>query len=967
MIRPNRKYLAFFVAAVLFAMVTAGGCGGSSSNNFFNGNSDITGVNAVLSGVWRLDTSATDNFVSMDVNGTQASLAVVDFALHFRSLDVEESSGTVCYDAIVIFSSDRVIIPGNLEGVQADTQILTPGTWSVTGKNITNNNLTGNSITYTMTLGGTEANPSLHLRTNTRLANADNVTYVMISLNFKKYTTHSDMTSEEMNTLINGTWQTPLSRPTISGGFIFTSGDSPAAPEGDASQERSDAPRVNGMREIDNIFANHIFEETDIAARTTRLTSQVSLATMNASGDYVGMVQPVILHDYDGAKITPLFNGAYRIDITSLDRALLLVDENHTNARMITTSVQLDDNGGFAQVSTIQTLEKKPSKDESTFNITEQVGTIWTSKGFAVGEIRDPSASGLGQSVEFDFLGLIFPENAVDLVNRTFTVKVTAQYHDTKPENAASGSGNISRDIAFTYIERIGYNTWYVDDGDDETEGDNRVIITALEQYVLVTAWLDLNGKEISIVAFLSKEGDADDMFFSGVWQCFSKDATVHLTVANQFDGDVTLLNFGAKFSSVDIDAGTAKLSAVVVLSADLMLIPMVFDNENVSVEPGTNAGEYVVTTQHGAFTVTGSPDDGLDHIRLQGNITYAEMGFTVNIDATLSRVLLGVPGQETIESRQLDFTQIMNGSTWQTIPFASQSGGFAMGYNSSGATMYPGIGSKTFANMIFNGNSTGGTINGYGAMALQTFDAATRSFVDNGTVFPVTMLNQSVNISNIFANYYRFELAGGDTNLKGVFIIESETDARMILFTTVALPTVEMRLHTLFTLKKVTESQAIDLTAFNNTSWDVAQVGGYLLLPSEYGSQSNTSTPISITENPTDIYSLSVKSADVKFTEANLAARTARFTLSVYITLPILGVTNRYFEVSRVVEVEHVGAYTWRAKTTGADSDGSDFLVTLSAAYPDRAAIAGNVTLKSPMNPDTYLRCSLLMDLVMK
>ncbi len=954
MIIPNRRYLAlWFAAVVLFAMTTIGGCGGSSSNNFFNGDSDVSGSDAVLTGVWRLDTSAADNFVSMDVNGTQDSLAVVDFVLNFRSVDVEGDSGTVCYDTIAIFSSDRVIIPANLEGVQAETQLIMPGMWSVTGGN----------VNYTMTLAGTESNPSLHLRTNTSPAPNTSVT---VSLNFKKYTTHSDMTSEEMNTLINGAWQTPVSKPRIDGGFVFVSGDSTAVPEGDASQERPDAPRVDGMREYDKVFANYVFEETDTAAGSTIITRQIILATMNASGDLVGGVQPMMQHDYEDAKITPLFNGAYRIDITSLDRALLLVDESHTNARMITTSVQFDDNGGFAMVNAVQTLEKKPDLEESTFNIAEQIGTVWSSTGLAVGEIRDPSVPGQAVNVEFDFLGLIFPEDAADLVNGTFTAKVTAQYHDTKPENAASGSGLISRDITFTYVERIGYNTWYVDDGDDETEGDNRVIITALEQYVLVTAWLNLNGKEISIVAFLSKEGDADDMFFSGVWQCFSKDATVHFS-NSYFDGDITLLNFGAKFSSVDIDAGTAKLSAVAVLSADLMLIPMVFDNETVSVDPGTNADEYIVTTQHGAFTVTGSPDDDLDHVRLKGNITYADMGFTINIDATLSRVLLGVPGQETIESRQLDFGQVMNGSTWQTIPFASQSGGFAMTYNSSGAILAPGIGSKTFANIVFEGESTGGTISGYGAMALKTVDFASRSFVDNGTVIPVTMIKQKVNVSNIFANYYRFEIASGDQDVKGVFIIESETDARMILFTTVVLPTVEMRMHTLFTMKKVTETQPVDLTAFNNTSWDVAQVGGYLLLPSEYGSQGGSSTPISITVNPTDIYSLSVKSADVRFTEANLAARTARFTLSVYITLPILGVTNRYFEVSRVVEVEHVGAYTWRAKTTGSDAEGSEFLVTLSAAYPNRGAIAGNVTLESPMNPDAYLRCSLLMDLVKK
>ena len=158
MISHNHRFLAFWAAAVvLFAMVTVGGCGGSTSNNFFNDEeSEELAADSVLSGVWRLDTSATDNFVSIDVDGTQDSLSVLDFVIAFKSVDIENSTGEMYYSTIVILSSDRLIFPTNLEDVQAATEMILPSVWSVTG----------GGVNYTMTLAGTESAPSLHILAN---------------------------------------------------------------------------------------------------------------------------------------------------------------------------------------------------------------------------------------------------------------------------------------------------------------------------------------------------------------------------------------------------------------------------------------------------------------------------------------------------------------------------------------------------------------------------------------------------------------------------------------------------------------------------------------------------------------------------------------------------------------------------------------------------------------------------------
>lgn len=948
MILPNRRFLAFWAAAVvLFAMVTSGGCGGTSTSNLFSGitsdDVDIAGVNSVLTGVWRLDTSAADNFVSLDADGTQAALSVLDFVMHFQSVDIEGSTGEMTYSTIAILSSDRVIFPANLNEIQAATEVILPGMWSVTGGN----------VNYTMTLAGTESDPSLHILGSMKPAKKANV---VISLNFKKSVTRSDMTNEEMNTLINGTWQSPADGSGINGGFVFVSGDNQTLPDDGVSQERSDAPLLDGMREFDRVFANYVFEETDIASGSTIITSQLIPSTLDASGDLVGRVQPVVQYDYEDAKITPLFNGTYRIDITSFDRAILVINEAHTSARMITVSIQYDEDGGFAAVQTVQTLEKKPDAAQSTFDIVGQIGSAWRSTGLAVGEISDPSAAGQAAMVEFDFLGLVFPADKVDLANRAFTARVYAEYHDTKPENTSSSSGLISLDIPITYIERIGYNTWYADSGDDETEGDNIIIITALNQNVLVTAFLKVNGKEISITAFMAREGDIEDVFFSGAWTCTSSDAKVSISTPAYegdpgFAGDVTLVSLGAYFSSVDVDAGTAKFSAFVLLSSDLCMIPVVFDNETVSIDRETTSNDFAITTPHGFFTVSLISGD-TNRLKLNGAFDYENRGLIVHVDATVSKVITG---------RQLDFDSIMNKSTWQSSLSDGKSGGFALMGNAAFAAFYPGMNASTFANFVFDGNSTSGDVSGFGTMGLVSLDLGTGRFVDSGTMLPITLIHTPAKVTQIFGSYYKFDFESENADVKGVFILESESTARMLLFVAMGTPERVTILYSVFYLHKVTESVAIDLTAFNNTSWIGEKAGGYFLMPPDYA------FPYTITNGEPDTHSLSLSSMDVKFTSADLSAGTVSFTVSANANMPALSPEPYNWSLIRKAKIERVGAYTWSGKTVGENADGSEFLLVMFASRPGKAELAGNINFASQLNPGMYAHASVLFDMVRK
>ena len=933
----SRKFLAFCgAAALLFIAVISGGCGGSSSSLFPV--DDVIDADTTLAGVWRIDTSATNNFASADIDGTEVKLSIKDFILRFQSVDVEGSNGQLYLDVIAILSSDRVIIPVAFDESQASTEYLSSNMWSM--------NIYGDS--YLFELDGTESNPSLTLIGGVNIFSSYKA---LVGVTFKKIGPASSKSYAEMDNLLNGTWQTPSNlNGMINGGFSFMSADMPM-PSNDSNmpeppERPGDMPLINGMREIDIAFTNMIFEETDTANNYSILTTQMAYGTLTASNDFTGPVNPIMNLDYKDAKITALYDNIYKIEISSRDKSVLLVNSDNKHAYLVNAAMTITENGGYNETRTALALEKKPDASESTFNIIDQIGSVWHTQNLAVGEIHDPSA-GRPINIKFEELGLMFPAESADIANRSLTIIILGRYYENTPISQDRVYHDVSFDINATYVERIGYNTWYIDNGDETTEGSSRAIITVLDNYALMTAHVTVNNKEVDIIAFLSDLGDIEDVFFSGAWTCASSDAKVNI-VNPGFSGEVTLLTFGAYFSSVDIDSGTANFSAFTVLSSDSFLIPVVFDNEKVTVKEGATSYDFVVNSTHGSFTVNGVNNDP-NKIKIDGKFNFQDMALTVSVDAVASRI---PPTSQT-----LDFNTIMNHSTWQSTPFDAKSGGFAVIGNSSGAMIYPGINSKTFANIVFDGNNTGGEISGFGTMGLASFDVGTRTFVDYGSMLPVALMKEPIKVDNIFGNYYKFAFESGDSELKGVFILESESAARMILLADSGNSQAITRLHTVYYLHKVTETTPIDLTAFNNTSWDVPQAGGIVAL--------QDGNILQITNSSPDMYSVRLRDFNVQFTNANVSAKTVDFKISAYIDIPRYGerATNQYIEFPvKTVTVEKLGAYVWYG-----EEGANKFIVTMSAGYQNRAALAGTLNFASPNNPNFNVQSSILLDLVLK
>ena len=883
-----------------------------------------------------MDTSA-NNFVSADIGGTPVDLIFREFAAKFSSVDISGIGGIAYFEAVAVISGERVVLPLILDPTSVDvvTSESEDNTWYISNTPL--------DFAYTLTLDESTSTPQITLSGFVDLVGDGNYwSYLTVTLSKVADTTPSN---EEVNALLGGTWQTPLTEGTFTGGgFVYLRGGT------------ADDLLISGIQPVDAVFSNFIFDNTDFANNNAELSDMSLLAFLSDDNEWAEEneteASTMVFFNYENADITRLFGNIYKIeyddpDITDDDyvhhnyaKAILMIDDNNKGRAYLLTCYINSDEDSYEEIRTVQALEKKP--EDSIYTLESQDGTVWisTSTSSATAEFIDASTGEPTDLIDIERFGIRFNKVEEDSLN----VSVMAEYYLN-----STTSYDISFDLTIDHeVIELGYNAWYC----AALDGKSDFTMTFISEDLAIIAVDFLNpatNHVVRCVAFI-KRADINT-FFSGAWTSTSSDAKVYLHDGAGSKGDLTLLNFGAYFSSVDIDAGTAKFSAFTVLSNDLLLIPVVFDNETVSIDAGTTEGEFIVSTDKGSFTVSGNSSEP-DKLNINGKFYFKDTGLTVSIDAVATKF------QAT---DKLDFDSIMKASTWQTTPLDTKSGGFALMVSPAinMSNMYPGINYKTFSALTFDGDSTGATVSGFGTMGLLSFDFAANEFVDSGATVPITIAKESIDVDNIFGNYYRFSFASNDAELlKGVFILEGNDTARMILFAAnKIIDTSETRIYTVFSLNKITESTQIELTAFNNTSWDVEQAGGVVRL--------HDGTILQITNSDPVNYQVRMTSFDVKFTNVNTANNTFDFAVSAYIDLitPTYTVNGQYVEfTNQTVTVEKLGSYMWYGK-----QGKNEFILTGSSMSPSRAALAGALNFASPTNANFNVEASILLDLVLK
>lgn len=834
--QSKRNFLAFSVmAALLFIAVISGGCGGGSSSSLFP-IGDVTNANEILTGGWTIDTSA-NNTISADVNGETVNLAFRNFALKLSSVDVESSTGSAYFESVAIISDDNILLPLTYDLTKLSTNL-----------SLTESNqwfAEGNYSLLTITLNNADSsNPTLNIRGIVKFVGDS---YGVVNLTLKKFN-GAAKTESEMNALLNGNWQSK--HDTYNGGFIFTSFDmggtqETAAPGADYTGKL----RIPGMSEIDEMYLSANVSNSSISRGKATISQMSLLAFLNdeASRDWSGdgPLMPLIDVDLD-INISHVFGDIYRVDFpiddiykeafpdleTSVDKTFIIMDGNNT-AYVVNVTVLKADNE-FAEIRSVFAIEKKP--DTSDVNVTDYIGTAWDSF-FAAGQtINFTTATPAINNLKIRSLNLAFPEASADVTTGRFSALLRAKYEEVTNPPAAPTEGTspdvkvLNAIIDFANVKQIAYNTWYATDASGESDfaftlldspvgGDPRALVFANISSGLI------GGNNISIAAFVSEAGDINDVFFKGAWTHRQGDkASVQFVASDRpsTPRNAELINFGAYFSSVDINAGTANFSAVSLLAFDNPLnpgnnvfTPMVYDRVPVNVNSTDTWGIYKVTTENGSnFTVQVlSPDsDGTMRANLSGVIKYESLGFNISIDAEVTK--------SDNEAATLDFDSVMKDSTWQTtLADSANSGGFVVMPNAQ--VQYPYIAAnpgQTMASLSFKGDSNNATATGFGIMNTSA-----------GTI-PLTLLNLPLSVQHMFNNFYRFDFTSGDQGIKGVCVLSDDKSSKLILEADHKLGTNELKMHVLLSLTKLTSSSEQDIRQWIGTSWTKEHTGGFLV-----------------------------------------------------------------------------------------------------------------------------------------
>ena len=231
----NKLFLFYSLAMLLFASVISTGCGSSGSGVQLGATPVLSITNERLAGGWRVDTSA-NNIVSADIDGTEIGLKIIDFAVYLDNVDVEKTAGTGSLNmmAVAILSSDHLTIP-----LLLDTKMETRAFSDMTVLGVGSSD---SGPVWDFVLSGSAENLSLNICGVSSLLNHS---AAFIDVSFKKATPSNSRTDEEMNELLNGTWQTERADSfNTNAGHIFVSSDETFVGE---IEPPSDWPTVRGF------------------------------------------------------------------------------------------------------------------------------------------------------------------------------------------------------------------------------------------------------------------------------------------------------------------------------------------------------------------------------------------------------------------------------------------------------------------------------------------------------------------------------------------------------------------------------------------------------------------------------------------------------------------------------------------------------------------------------------------------
>ena len=543
-IKPPPQHVILLVF-FLFSCFVAGGCG-SSSNNFAD--YSPANVNSVLSGAWRY----TSGTVTANLNGTPHTMTVRDFAVYFTSCDLEDEDGSAIFAAVAPLQGEYLNIPLAFDESAITTKRTDLNEWTADTQH----------GTFTLQLlSDTTARLTGNVNWQGEVVTAD------VDVMLRKITSPSE--TLDINTVLNGTWQTAMnisddaSGTATGGGYIFTS-------SGD-------------LIPITSTFANMIFEDTSINDDTTTLTANLLAATFDDTG-HASITMPIVLEDYP-IEITHVFGNVYRLKFGENDKGVFMLNDENT-AYLIMSGVIQFPNGLAAEDHGLIPLTKKTGTD--TVRITDQVGTTWKAAAGSGTLMRQYTPI----PVFMENFTVSFPE--ADVENKEVTISANGTFR-----TAAGVEVPINYDGIVLDVERVGYNTYF-----SETEHGSTFMVTLLDEDTAMISTRTLYDADTTanIIALLTRTDTDINAVWKGAWRYVSGDITA---TQNGSTYPFTIQDFAAYLDEVDIDGttGTAKFSAVASMSTDRFIVPLVFDELPLNTAR-TSADEWTAAAEHGTFRI---------------------------------------------------------------------------------------------------------------------------------------------------------------------------------------------------------------------------------------------------------------------------------------------------------------------------------------------------------------------------
>ena len=358
---------------------------------------------------------------------------------------------------------------------------------------------------------------------------------------------------------------------------------------------------------------------------------------------------------------------------------------------------------------------------------------------------------------------------------------------------------------------------------------------------------------------------------WSGSWIASSGTASARI---QSTDHALDVQNIAAVFYSCDVegDSGSAKMSALVILSGD-MYMPMFFPDLLLSTDR-TSLNSWTASTPHGTLSVNLLSDDKAN---LSGTVNY--LGYDCSFSASVIRA---EPPAASLKPENM-----LNG-TWNYN--AARAGGYRYA-NGSMSALIP-----RYVTMCFNGtDSTSSTATTAGFIEMPA--SASGSYNEEDSIYIRLADTENLcSITNIYGDIYAMAGTENPAGIVSLIFVQSETQIYVLM--SWVQPDGQMCI--LLPMTKVQQSEERNIAAGLSRKWSAISGGG-LMIPA-----ADTSMQVSFELQSCDLSFGNIQASDgAGYAEISASGSFASASRTLNLNYDGLGIS-----------LEELGINLWRAVT---------------------------------------------------